>query len=65
MGDAGGEMILYPTEKHVLGLAKRWSLDPTRLSEVEMQVSALGLIALAPSFWRPQRISKAGMRKAG
>jgi hypothetical protein len=35
-GDAGGEIILYPTEEHVLHLAERWSLDPTRLEEGEM-----------------------------
>ncbi len=27
-GDAGGEIILYPTEEHVLRLAGRWSQDP-------------------------------------
>lgn len=63
-GDAGGEMILYPTEKHVLGLAQRWSLDPTRLSGVETPSPALGLIALAPPSWRPERIARTGIRKA-
>ena len=30
-GDAGGELILHPTEDHVMRLAHRWSLDPTTL----------------------------------
>ena len=59
-GDAGGEIILYPTEQHVLKLAERWSLDPTRLDGVTVSAPALGLIALAPASWRPERLRKAG-----
>src|SRR5262249_50997359 len=33
-GDAGGELLLYPTEEHVVRLAGRWSIDPTRLDTV-------------------------------
>lgn len=56
-GDAGGELILHPTEDHVLQLAARWSLDPTRLGSVTAP-AALGYVALAPSSWRPERIRK-------
>jgi hypothetical protein len=59
-GDAGGEMILYPTEEHVLRLAERWSLDPTRLDGADVPTPGLGYIALAPMTWRPQRLRKAG-----
>lgn len=59
-GDAGGEIILYPTEAHVLSLAGRWSLDPTRLDGVDVPAPGLGLIALAPAAWRPERLRKAG-----
>lgn len=64
-GDAGGEIVFYPTEKHVLSLAKRWSLDPSSLEGVECPAPALGLIALAPASWKPERTSKTGMKKAG
>ena len=41
-GDAGGEMILHPTEDHVMRLASRWSIDPTTLYE-EHAPAGLGL----------------------
>lgn len=59
-GDAGGEIILYPTEEHVLRLAGRWSLDPTALDTADVPGPALGVIALAPASWRPERLRKAG-----
>ncbi|WP_072394856.1 hypothetical protein [Hyphomicrobium sp. CS1GBMeth3] len=59
-GDAGGEMILYPTEEHVLKLAGRWSLDPTKLERADVPSPGLGYIALAPAAWRPERLRKAG-----
>lgn len=61
-GDAGGEIILYPTEEHVLSLARRWSLDPTVLDRPSSPAPALSLgrIALAPASWRPERLRKAG-----
>ena len=64
-GDAGGEIVFYPTEKHVLSLAKRWSLDPSSLESVESPAPALGLIALAPASWKPERTNKTRMKKAG
>jgi hypothetical protein len=59
-GDAGGEIILYPTEEHVLRLAERWSLDPTQLDNADVAAPGLGYIAIAPAAWRPQRLRKAG-----
>ncbi len=59
-GDAGGEIILYPTEDHVLKLAERWSMNPTVLDTIEAPVGALGFIALAPASWRTERLRKAG-----
>lgn len=56
-GDAGGEIILYPTEEHVLSLAQRWSLDPSRLDAAEHPANALGVIAVAPAAWRPARVA--------
>lgn len=58
-GDAGGEMILYPTEAHVLELAQRWSVNPTTLDTTDVQAPGLGLIARAPAAWRPSRLRKA------
>ena len=42
-GDAEGELVLYPTEQHVMQLAGKWSLDPTRL-ETMMIKPAQGVI---------------------
>jgi hypothetical protein len=57
-GDAGGELILHPTEDHVMRLASRWSLDPTTLHEGSAP-PALGYIALAPTGWNAERARKA------
>ena len=57
-GDAGGEIILYPTEQHMMQLAGKWSLDPTELERTEMQ-PGLGWIGRAPVLWRPERLRKA------
>ena len=57
-GDAGGELILHPTEDHVMRLASRWSIDPTLLSEGQ-RPAGLGYIALAPARWRAERLRKA------
>jgi hypothetical protein len=56
-GDAGGEMILHPTEEHVMRLAHRWSLDPTTLASIAAE-PALGWIARAPAAWRAERVRK-------
>lgn len=58
-GDAGGEMILYPTEDHVMRLAGRWSIDPTTLeTEATGGGSGVGYIALAPGAWRTERLRR-------
>ncbi|MEQ1647311.1 MAG: hypothetical protein ABL898_01895 [Hyphomicrobiaceae bacterium] len=57
-GDAGGEMMLYPTEEHVIEVASKWSIDPTSLERMPAS-EGLGVIARAPSSWRAERISKA------
>ncbi len=56
-GDAGGELILHPTEDHVLRLAQRWSIDPTRLDQMPSEPQT-GYIALAPVSWRAERLRK-------
>ena len=56
-GDAGGELILHPTEDHVMRLAHLWSLDPTTLHAVSAQ-AGLGMIAIAPPGWRAERARK-------
>jgi hypothetical protein len=56
-GDAGGELILHPTEEHVMKLATRWSLDPTMLDSAQFPPS-IGHIASAPSLWRAERLRK-------
>ena len=57
-GDAGGAIILHPTEDHVMRLAQRWSMDPTRLEPGAVVTPGLGAIALAPSSWRAERIRR-------
>ena len=57
-GDAGGEMVLYPTEDHLMELAAKWSVDPTALVKVD-QPPGLGVVARAPLVWRPERIRRA------
>lgn len=57
-GDAGGEIILHPTEDHVLRLASRWSIDPTTLNEADAP-AGIGYIAVAPQSWRAERTRKA------
>ena len=56
-GDAGGEMILHPTEEHIMRLANRWSLDPTTLDGVPAEVG-LGYVAAVPAAWRAERVRK-------
>lgn len=56
-GDAGGEIILHPTEDHVMRLAAKWSMDPTTLGPASAP-QALGVIAEAPAHWRPERMRK-------
>ena len=57
-GDAGGEILLYPTESHMMQLAGKWSLDPTTLSAAKAS-PANGVIGIAPAHWRANRMTKA------
>ena len=57
-GDAGGAIVLYPTEDQVLRLAASWSLDPL-LVDKSNAAPALGWIATAPGSWRSERIKSA------
>lgn len=57
-GDAGGAILLHPTEAHVLRLADFWSVDPTRIAGRPAS-PRLGLLGLAPRAWRPQRLQRA------
>ena len=56
-GDAGGPLILHPTEDHVMQVARKWSLDPTTLGAASGPAGA-GLIARAPAAWRAERLRK-------
>jgi hypothetical protein len=56
-GDAGGELVLYPTEAHVAELAGKWGLDPTRIAPGRAK-PALGLLGEAPAHWRPERLRR-------
>ena len=57
-GDAGGPLILHPTEHHVMKVAHKWSMDPTRLGP-KSSPEALGLVGRAPSDWRVERMRRA------
>lgn len=57
-GDAGGALILHPTEEHVMQLARAWSLDPIRLEGLGAPVGR-GFIAPVPRSWRTERLRKA------
>jgi hypothetical protein len=56
-GDAGGPLILHPTEGHVMQVARKWSIDPTTLGP-KSTPDARGLIARAPIHWRVERLRK-------
>lgn len=57
-GDAGGELILHPTEEHVMRIAQAWSIDPTALTP-SYALPGCGYVALAPASWRAERVRKA------
>lgn len=54
-GDAGGELLMHPTQEHVMRLAGQWSLNPTLIEQLQTS-PALGTICQAPSAWRTQRL---------
>lgn len=53
-GDAGGELVLYPTEDHVMEIARSWSIDPIRLDRIEVEAGA-GILAPVPAHWGAER----------
>lgn len=57
-GDAGGALLLHPTEDHVMQVAAGWSEDPTRL-DAGHATEGLGYVGLAPFAWRPERARRA------
>lgn len=57
-GDAGGAIILYPTEEQVLRVARGWSIDPITLDTLST-IAATGYIARVPSAWRSERLRRA------
>jgi len=57
--DAAGELVLYPTEQHIMKLASKWSLDPTAIEDLAIG-PAHGILGHAPSRWRPERLRRAG-----
>jgi hypothetical protein len=57
-GDAGGEILLYPTESHLMQLAAKWSIDPTSLDAVKAEPGH-GYVGIVPAKWRPERLRKA------
>jgi hypothetical protein len=57
-GDAGGEILLYPTEQHLMQLAAKWSIDPTSLRSAKTD-AAFGFVGTVPACWRPERLKKA------
>lgn len=56
-GDAGGELMMHPTEEHVMRLAGAWSLNPTLLDSAKAPPSS-GYVAEIPRSWAPERIRK-------
>lgn len=58
-GDAGGALILHPTEEHVMRLAGRWGIDPINIERAPKGAPAVGIIGVAPAAWRAERLRKA------
>ncbi len=56
-GDAGGELLLHPTQEHVMRLAGQWAVNPTLLDGLPASPT-LGLVGIAPSAWRAERHRK-------
>ena len=57
-GDAGGELLMHPTQDHVMRLAGHWSLNPTLIDTAAAADLGLGIICQVPSVWRTQRLRK-------
>lgn len=51
---SGSGTTSYPSENHVIQLAGKWGLDPTKLDQKE-GAESLGLFGKVPASWRLQR----------
>lgn len=56
-GRGGNELVLHPTEAHVMTLASKWSLDPSLIESLNAE-PALGHVGLAPRRWRSEPLKK-------
>lgn len=57
-GDAAGELVLYPTEQHIMSLAGKWGINPTEIEGL-VAVPGLGTLGKTPVHWRPERLRRA------
>ena len=58
-GDAGGAMMLSPTESQVFQLAARWSVDPRTLAISSSDLDAAACFSgFSPYAWRAERVAK-------
>lgn len=56
-GDAGGEIVLYPTEDHVLQIARGWGIDPMLIEQMPGEPGN-GYVVRVPSAWCAERARK-------
>lgn len=56
-GDTGSEILMSPTEEHVMQIARAWSRDPTALTAADGR-PGLGYVTPAPKAWRTERVRK-------
>jgi hypothetical protein len=57
-GDLGGDLVLMPTEEQVLELAGKWSCNPSRVMEHDVEPTGLGYLGVAPAAWRSERVHR-------
>ena len=55
-GDLGSELLLFPTEEHVMRIARQWSLDPSAFNGIAPPRTGqqTGYVGLAPHEWRSE-----------
>ena len=57
-GDAGGAIVLYPTEEQVLRIASAWSCNPLQIDKLQIN-DGIGFVARVPQSWRAERVKRA------
>jgi len=57
-GDAGGALLLAPTESQVVNLAARWSVNPLDLEARTDLPRATGIVGASPRQWRSEAVRK-------